>query len=306
MPAQNPNSNTQLTMKLLQKQMQQARQAGAGGNLLLSPVSLAQSLVRDGGEKSFSDLQLQPQALKAALETDYASLLSEWQRSGDVTVTVSSGVGKEARGTFGRAVEHAHQQEAKLKVPQMPHLVRQPFPLSDPKQSTASIGAVQTAMGFAGYLAPKFTSPLTKFPNYFYNYDGSKSISHMMVKSGKMWYVEAETFQMIDLPYLNPNFVATLVLPRVSADRTIQDHPDEFKYDQAPRRAATVDEVLNILATPTKNGQIQEHRQARTMQTDPPRDDWRLETHARSGGSSSRARVSRRGALCLHSLCQCR
>lgn len=69
-----------------------------------------------------------------------------------------------------------------------------------------------------------------------------------------MWYIEHEKFQMVDIPYLNPNFVATLVLPRVTDDRTIQDHPDESEYDRMKRTPSTVHEVLSILATPTAKG----------------------------------------------------
>jgi serine protease inhibitor len=69
-----------------------------------------------------------------------------------------------------------------------------------------------------------------------------------------MWYIEHEKFQMVDLPYLNSNFVATLILPRVSSDRTIQDHPEEFEYDKIKRQASTVHDVLALLAAPHSSG----------------------------------------------------
>lgn len=112
------------------------------------------------------------------------------------------------------------------------------------------------------------------------------SLSSAFVCVSRMWYIEHEKFQMIDLPYLNPNFVATLVVPRTSGDRTIQDHPsgngesnnrhartiatdtvlmhaissfsspssDEFAYDQTPRSASTVHELLSLFSTPSSTG----------------------------------------------------
>jgi hypothetical protein len=272
LPAANVASNTALTMKLLQEQLAKARKSKNTDNILLSPISLAQSRVQSKGAKAFADMQLQPQASRAALETNYAALLEEWGRSGDVTLQVAArATPAEAAQSFANTLQFTQAQEQALTQTVMPHQVKMPFQLHDEAavaaasssssaSSSAAAPAVASSLGFRGYLAPKFTSPLTKFPNYFFNYSGVKSIAHMMVKSSKAWYVEAETFQMIDLPYLNGAFVATLVLPRVSADRTIQDHKEEFAYDQSPRRASTVDEVLALLATPMKSGQCSARR----------------------------------------------
>jgi hypothetical protein len=257
-PAANAASNTQLTMQLLLKQLQEARKTKQTGNILLSPVSQAQAL-KKAQSSAFSDLSLQPAALKAAQETDYDTLLAAWQASGDVTLAVAGHEGKEAGESFARTLDNARDTAANLRTTQMAHMVQLPFPLHEAAAAGTAAAApaagVSSSLSFHGYLAPRFTSPSTPFPNYFFNESGQKTIAHMMVKTANMWYVEAEEFQMIDLPYLNPNFVATLVLPRISAaDRTIQDHPQEFEYDQAPRRAATVDQVLQRLATPMKNG----------------------------------------------------
>ena len=43
------------------------------------------------------------------------------------------------------------------------------------------IFGVQSSLSFHGYLAPRFTSPDTPFPNYFFDYSGAKRIAHMMV-----------------------------------------------------------------------------------------------------------------------------
>lgn len=264
-------NNAGLACAMLSQQLARARSAKETGNILLSPISIAQSrLAKKKSAAAFDDLKLQPAAARAAVDTDYAALLAQWGQTGDLTMQVAPREAAEAQESFARTLQFAKEQEQELTVPRMPHQVTLPFPLHAPlstdaadssatataaaASSTAALPAISSSLSFSGYLAPKFTSPLTKFPNYFYASSGAKSVSHMMVKSAKMWYVESEAFQMIDLPYLNGNFVATVVLPRIAADRTIQDHPAEFEYDQSPRRAATVDEVLQILATPSKSG----------------------------------------------------
>jgi len=255
--AQSAVPNTQLTMALLLRHLQEARKNKQSGNILLSPISQAQALKKAGGAKAFESLKLSPQALKAAQETDYEALLNKWQQSGDVTLAIGAHDGKDASDSFARTLNNAQSQEDALRVSQMSHMVELPFPLHEAASATgaASAPSVSSSLSFHGYLAPRFTSPATPFPNYFFDESGVKRIAHMMVKTANTWYVEADEFQMLDLPYLNPGFVATLVLPRASGDRTIQDHPQEFEYDQAPRRASTVDQVLQKLSTPMKNGQ---------------------------------------------------
>ena len=267
-------NNAGLACALLSNQLGRARKAKETGNLLLSPLSIAQArLAQKKGAGAFADLSLPASVAQAAADTDYAALLAHWGSTGDLTCQVSSRQAEQAQESFARSLQFSRDQERELKVARMPHQINMPFPILAPLASDAAAAdstataasaspspaasaapALASSLSFSGYLAPKFTSPLTKFPNYFFSPRGDKSVSHMMVKSGKMWYVEAETFQMIDLPYLNGNFVATVVLPRISGDRTIQDHESEFEYDQSPRRAATVDEVLSLLATPSKSG----------------------------------------------------
>jgi len=269
--ASNPLSNAELSLRLLHQQLQSA--SSTNSNVLVSPITMAASAKRDAKTwASWCDsLKLSVDARSQAEKVDYDSIISELESCGDLTLTIGRMEGSEQASAAFEASRAAQlrEQEA-LNSSQMAHMVKQPFPLQlvpqPPKQESSfvvnssrttpssstsvSSNPVTHALNFNGYLAPRFTSPQTKFPNYFYNFKGEKTITHMMVKTGKMWYIEHEKFQMVDLPYINQNFVATLILPRLTSDRTIQDHPDEFAYDQSPRSGSTVHEVLKLLSEP--------------------------------------------------------
>lgn len=272
-PARNERSNVELTMKLLQQQL---KAAGPNAkNVMVSPVTLARALASD--PTKLAALNLSPESLASVTSIDYSALIEELSRSGDLTLNVSTAADADASKAFSDSIASQSAQRTALGETQLSHLVKLPFPLNQtaadlaaqepivPYTTHAVENAVKPvapaadvplthALNFRGYLAPKFASPLSKYPNFFYDFRGEKKIAHMMVKASKMWYVEHEKFQMIDLPYLNSNFVATLVLPRISADRTIQDHPDEFAYDNSPRSAATVHEVIELFTKTTSSG----------------------------------------------------
>ena len=186
-PATNERSNVEFTMKLL---AQQLKAAGPNAkNVFVSPLTLAQSL---SASNALTQLKLSPKGAEKVKSTNYAQTLEELTKSGDVTLNISSASSSNAGAAFASSIAQQQAQAEALKEEQMAHLIRLPFPLNDPSQlpsSSSSAAASSTplthALNFTGYLAPRFTSPETRFPNYFFDYQGQKKIAHMMVKSSK-------------------------------------------------------------------------------------------------------------------------
>lgn len=200
-PAHNDRSNVELTMKLL---LQQLKAAGPDAkNVFISPLTLARALV---DSKSLGSLKLSPAATKQAQDTDYDAAIQALTKSGDVSLNITAASSAEAGEAFVASLAKQQAQRDALKETQLSHLVKLPFPLNQTaaelaakepivsytQSSTSSSSTPATpppalthALNFTGYLAPRFTSPETRFPNYFFNFRGEKKITHMMVKTSK-------------------------------------------------------------------------------------------------------------------------
>lgn len=146
---------------------------------------------------------------------------------------------------------HLHSDEmARLELKHSVALNSGSASHSHTKQSMQQQSHTTSELEFSGYLAPRFSLPQLNFPPYWFPSSGEKYVSLALLRSGRMHYTESQWAQLVDLPYINPAFTVSLIVPRSFADGTIKYHPGMEGYGEEIRQATSLDEYVHRHMSP--------------------------------------------------------
>ena len=260
----NPNSssalsNLPLSLALLQAahRMERSKAAAAHSvNLVVNPVSVA------------LQLQASPHCQRALLDAMPHPVSSE-QLDRMLHGTDHSRIAADLSAANSEFAEWSFRRRATSDT------------AAGEAQSAASDAstASRPTSSFRGYLSPRFALTKTVSPSWFiptptpsqhsafnasphsvqtlpYHADDSavtaversvRVAARMLYRTGKLWYVEGTTHQMVDVPYLHPHYSLTLLTARWTAAPSIDDHP-QLAYGSVKRERSDIHTLLAQLS----------------------------------------------------------
>jgi serine protease inhibitor len=211
------NINLNITVSILNTLYREQLKNKQLTNICISPLSLCLALQQTPEllKDTLKKLNINENIQSLYSNYNYQSIYESLVKLSDGTISLVTQLQAQS-GTLDIIAKQISEKYAYIPesgrtiVPEYP--LKTKLPTSTNTNTSAEI--LQNLFSFTGYWAPQFYIHNARLPPIFTNLDGTKTITNMLLKSSKMWYTETEEYQMIDIPYMNQNFAATVIIPR--------------------------------------------------------------------------------------------